>query len=77
MEGSLNINGDKVEIIFDDGTKRELHEGDKFEVFVFTALIRFEWITVTLIKENGEYTLKSPGSRPIPFGKISKVRKDD
>lgn len=76
MEGKLNVYGDKVEIEFDNGETLELKEGDRFEVFVFTALVRFEWITVELTKENGEYSLKSPGSRQIPFGKISKVRKD-
>lgn len=74
MEGKLSVSDDTARILFEDGSERELKPGDEFEVLVFTALIRFEWVRVRLAENEDGLYLMSPGSRQISYKNISKVR---
>lgn len=74
VEGQLKAYENRVEVLFENGEIKQLQVGDEFEVLVFTALIRFEWITVRLVKNDDGYGLMSPNSRSIVLKNISKVR---
>ena len=74
MEGRLKIYGETAEAILDDGNTTEIKIGDRFEVLVFSALLRFEWITVQLEKNEQGLFLKAPASRPVDIKKVSKIR---
>lgn len=74
VEGQLKACENRVEVLFENGEIKQLQAGDEFEVLVFTALIRFEWITVRLVKNDDGYGLMSPNSRSIVLKNISKVR---